>query len=374
MAKTEKRKREDSASDVEHERPISKKTKTKENEVRTKVKRKEKSHDVSSSDGEISDRPSSKGSKELVVDKTNRNSMNTHLLSSESDNENAMSDDKVTSNDIYVRDSAANGKAPHESSYSSEEEISAEKAVISTSSTLESVKKQIRRMPKFTQELNDDISKLALLLDRDLIEKNDIWILQCPSDMDCSALVSQRLNLDGSCKLDDGEKTYESYSYRNTNPRSATLAVPSERNQLDLRRVPITGNIIVEESVKAVNNSSSQIISEPPSRVEFPENLRIRHPLLGIDFSKQPRTAERITHVSSKKKRHSKKHDESYNGSLSLDVVPSDVLSSKKKKKKHKHCEDDTVPALVEQQLEESFGGSAKKKKKKKHKDNESFS
>lgn len=46
-------------------------------------------------------------------------------------------------------------------------------------------------------------------------------------------------------------------------------------------KIPVTGNIIIEESVDIINKKSFTI-PDPPQCVELPQNLRTRHPLLGV--------------------------------------------------------------------------------------------
>lgn len=46
-------------------------------------------------------------------------------------------------------------------------------------------------------------------------------------------------------------------------------------------KIPVTGNIIIEEAVDIINKKSFTI-PDPPQCVELPQNLRTRHPLLGV--------------------------------------------------------------------------------------------
>uniref|UniRef100_A0A1B6LY27 Uncharacterized protein n=1 Tax=Graphocephala atropunctata TaxID=36148 RepID=A0A1B6LY27_9HEMI len=202
------------------------------------------------------------------------------------------------------------------------------------------IQDKLCRAPKLTKEDKEEISKFSSLLSESLLEKNNIWILQCPAQMDCGALVNQRLDLgssgSGSCQLTVGDSVFEAYSYRDSQGRPATLAVPSDSNHFQLCKVPITGNIIVEETVQ-FRSTPEFNIPNTTSCVDMPQHLRTRHPLLGLDYEEQPRTAPRVT--IKKKKKHRRRTEDGLHDQL----LESHEESQTKRKKKKKHRNNNDI-------------------------------
>uniref|UniRef100_A0A1B6I3X4 Uncharacterized protein n=1 Tax=Homalodisca liturata TaxID=320908 RepID=A0A1B6I3X4_9HEMI len=359
-----KRKRGDVASDEELSDRQDKRVKRHSDDWKYKqVNRQEQAHAMSASDSENSDEHVSgkkQSSERLNGDHyKNTNVCNGHFLNNEDNN--SLSEQEVdldmkhsnvsnnTNEDVHVNDQSDSEDEIENSEDSdsnnrfiepspSEKRSSIVGIKSNSKSALENqninaVQENFYRTPKITEEDEEEILQFSSLLSESLLEKNNVWILQCPAQMDCSGLENQHLNLNGSCQLVVGDSVFEAYSYRNKHDRLATLAVPSESNNFQLRQVPITGNIIVEEAIQ-FNSKAKFNIPDPPSCVELPENLRTRHPLLGLDYEKQPRTAPRlISSPKKKKKRHERKDI------CDVQEYPEETKIKKKKKKK-RHSDD----------------------------------
>ncbi|KAG8331786.1 hypothetical protein J6590_034174 [Homalodisca vitripennis] len=360
-----KRKRGDAASDEELSDRQEKRVKRHSDDWKYKqVNRQEQAHAMSASDSENSDEHvSDKNQSSERLNGYNTHSKNTnvcngHFLNNEDNN---LSEQEVdldmkhsnvsnnTNEDAHVNDENDSEEEIENSENSdsnnrliepspSEKRSSMVGIKSNSKSALENqninaVHENLYRTPKITEEDEEEILQFSSLLSESILEKNNVWILQCPAQMDCSGLENQRLNLNGSCQLVVGDSVFEAYSYRNKHDRLATLAVPSESNNFQLRQVPITGNIIVEEAIQ-FNSKAKFNIPDPPSCVELPENLRTRHPLLGLDYEKQPRTAPRLSSsLKKKKKRHERKDI------CDVQEYPEETKIKKKKKKK-RHSDD----------------------------------
>uniref|UniRef100_A0A1B6FJ32 Uncharacterized protein n=1 Tax=Cuerna arida TaxID=1464854 RepID=A0A1B6FJ32_9HEMI len=362
-----KRRRGDALSDEELSDRQDKRVKRHSDDWKYKqVNRQEQAHAMSASESESSDehlldkKQSSERLNGYNTDHKNTNICNGHFSNNE---DNSLSEQEVdldmkhsnVSNNIDEDAHVSNQIDSEEEVESSEDTNSDNNRFIEPSppgkqsriksnlkpvlenQNINTVQEKFYRTPKITEEDEEEISQFSSLLSESLLEKNNVWILQCPAQMDCSGLVNQCLDLNGSCQLAVGDTVFEAYSYKDRQDRLATLAVPSESNNFQLRQVPIAGNIIVEEAIQ-FNSKANFNIPEPPSYVELPENLRTRHPLLGLDYEKQPRTAPRLrSSPKKKKKRHEKK--EICDLQDNLLEYPEETKIKKKKKKKH-HSDD----------------------------------
>ncbi|XP_026476835.1 dentin sialophosphoprotein-like isoform X2 [Ctenocephalides felis] len=158
----------------------------------------------------------------------------------------------------------------------------------------------------------------------------EVYIVQCPRNINPALLIDQ--NIYNSSFQYDG--TAYSLS-RIPNPvKQVFVFVPGHSS---IKSYPLVGNIVIQSEIKAA--SARDIKKTIPTRVEFPENLKVRHPLFGKKYKKkifvQPHVMEELV-CKKKPKKHKKK--------VNVDLETDNIESQSTKKRRKSESIEDHIP------------------------------
>ncbi|XP_065355301.1 uncharacterized protein LOC135949619 [Calliphora vicina] len=212
-------------------------------------------------------------------------------------------------------------------------------------------------------ELTSESKPIGKLHDFDLLE-NEIWLLQCPKGMDVTELESQKLKMPGRTNINSSEAVSMEF---NEGKEQHAFAYCNRKGRYDLRLLPVRGTIVVRDRLKAAETITAERAEEccpPTKRVPLPASIRVRHPLLGVQYEDKLELDKSIV------KRLNKADEISaqiLKESLSQRCIIKSVTSSGKTSQKRDHK---TSPIEINSADDEDaveFVGEEKLKKKKKN-------
>ncbi|GAB0088217.1 hypothetical protein DMENIID0001_026100 [Sergentomyia squamirostris] len=169
--------------------------------------------------------------------------------------------------------------------------------------------------------------------------EEDVFILQCHKSVEIEKLIGQKISMKGSTKIEDQGLNFIIERLPQEKPKTVTLISSQEKGQLAAETFPVAGTIKIDQILE--ENQISYTATQDNAPEAFPTNLKVRHPLLGVNyeeklaevaqiFVKEEPEEEKSPRKKSKKKR---KHEE--------DSSPTKVSPSKKKIKQEKDISDD---------------------------------
>lgn len=158
---------------------------------------------------------------------------------------------------------------------------------------VESKEKFLLENPSFTEiELTDDSKPVGKLDDFDLLE-NEIWLLQCPKNMNVNELQNQKIKMPGRSNINGNEAVSMEFE---KGKECHAFAYCNRKGSYVLRLLPVRGTIVVRDRLKAAETVSEERVEEcssPAKRVPVPK-VRIRHPLLGSNYEDKIKLDESI--------------------------------------------------------------------------------
>ncbi|KAM7360108.1 uncharacterized protein ACRADG_003374 [Cochliomyia hominivorax] len=244
-------------------------------------------------------------------------------------------------------------------------------------------------------DLTDDSKPIGKLQEIDIVE-NEIWLLQCPKDLDVTQLENETLKMPGRTNLNNFEAITMEF---NEGKQQQAFAYCNRKGRYALRLLPVRGTIVVRDRLKTAESVTIERAEElcpPAKRVPLPSNIRVRHPLLGANYldkiemeksiAKRLQKADEISakflKESLKERSKSTIHIKNLTSKKVISNSPMEINSGddedavefvseekfkKKKKSKRKHSESD-----VPENVSDDYSKTKKKKSKKSKKhDNE---
>ncbi|XP_075235607.1 uncharacterized protein LOC142332846 isoform X2 [Lycorma delicatula] len=240
---------------------------------------------------------------------------------------------------------------------------------------------------KLAQGIVVEEFKQDLLFVEDLSDNDEIWVAQCPKSLKVESLLGTKFDLKGKTRLsactnkNDESMSYEAFavpsscdeddkaidSSENVVVNNIYCLMPSkEQQKLELRAFEPSGTIKIEERLSLPTPQTIKFTSS--TEFTLPSNLRLRHPLLGADFSEQEAALEYLNKSSTFKKKKDRRSKEKKthkllstfddfsavndnyvidNNQLQPDEITQINKQKKKKKKKDKYkdinnCEGET--------------------------------
>lgn len=123
----------------------------------------------------------------------------------------------------------------------------------------------------------------------EISDDDEIWLFEMPATMDVSKLVGKSIKLGSkksTIKTDDDEIEYNSSKYDTDDYRNTlSVAFQNRDSQFSIKNLKPVGRVQFHQ--KLDNDTDEPIELTPSGRHEctiFPENLKVRHPLLGHQF------------------------------------------------------------------------------------------
>lgn len=184
------------------------------------------------------------------------------------------------------------------------------------------------------------------LKNTEIMDDDEIWLVKCPSELECSSFQNKKLTLGDRFKVKLDGHTYEG----NTSTVDDRIAlIYMKCNSLAISSIPLTGVIHLQRRIPKPHLQDNNIIENNlPEFIPLP-TTKCRHPLFGTDF----KSCIKIPSPIADKLK-------------STDCIDSIVKKKKKRKDKDKSInEQKDEDTLVELKEEEQEVNSRKKKKRK---------
>uniref|UniRef100_A0A0A1WV49 Methionyl-tRNA formyltransferase n=1 Tax=Zeugodacus cucurbitae TaxID=28588 RepID=A0A0A1WV49_ZEUCU len=138
-----------------------------------------------------------------------------------------------------------------------------------------------------------ELTTIGKFQDIDEIE-DEVWVLQCPKGFNLEEeLQSQKLKLPGRTNFNSAEAVSVEYA----EPETRAFGYCNRKGRYSLRLLPVKGSILLRNRLKVtegVTLESAEALCPPPSRVPFPDMIKVRHPLHGHQFDKSLRINKSI--------------------------------------------------------------------------------
>lgn len=200
--------------------------------------------------------------------------------------------------------------------------------------------KYVQRNPDFK------VVKSKMLKGAVLSNDDDIWLLECPNEIDINDLKDKSLDLENKCKIKINDQTYIG---RREDDTSHITVLSSQKRKHIIKNVPIKGTIRLHKRKRKQHFVVDENMVNSNNFVPLPE-IKCRHPLFGpnyknamklpISIREQLQETEASPSQESKKKK-VKKEKERIN-SQTQEVE--DIKVKKSKKRKHKSSEGNDSP------------------------------
>lgn len=126
-------------------------------------------------------------------------------------------------------------------------------------------------------------------------DEEEVFFLQVPKSFDVQQLVGKKLNLEKRTKIDGTDKDFEIIRKSNQKPLPRHV-ISTQKSSGSCSFTPFepVAELVLREAVKDSNEDSQKLQDfldafdeEQNGVVEFPKNLKVRHPLLGADYEKE---------------------------------------------------------------------------------------
>ncbi|CAK9795703.1 hypothetical protein ANTPLA_LOCUS480 [Anthophora plagiata] len=170
------------------------------------------------------------------------------------------------------------------------------KSIIKTDQNTENVKETLKtkRMPmnmpnRRPHNINDLVQEEGLIVENtdstlslsDLSDNEDIWIMDIPATIDPRKLKGQTLMFGEKSKFKVNEERYHAVNHEVKYNVTCVLKTDKEKSQYKTVNIKPAGAITVRRKLSSISKIKPMQIEN--YSVPFPKNLRIRHPLFGVN-------------------------------------------------------------------------------------------
>jgi len=118
-------------------------------------------------------------------------------------------------------------------------------------------------------------------------EDDDVWLMQCPQNLDIHSLVGLDFLQKDKNNFKIGNSSYECVASKNNKRDKLSLLLPPTEPSGDYYKMntfELNGVFFIRERVHSTNDIEK--CEQPMEKVAFPSNLKKRHPLLGVKYKK----------------------------------------------------------------------------------------
>lgn len=131
----------------------------------------------------------------------------------------------------------------------------------------------------------------------ELSDSDEVWIFEVPNDIDPTALVGQTVKLGSrrsALKLNDVDN-YECVSEKYDVPKTVSLVCQKKNSQLIVKNTRPVGRVVLRQKLAAsfevpIDSDESKVNAKVP----MPKNLKVRHPILGVNYEDSIELSETI--------------------------------------------------------------------------------
>lgn len=121
-----------------------------------------------------------------------------------------------------------------------------------------------------------------------LTEDDEVWLVQCPRNIDAEDLLNHEIKFKGKTSMGNLETVVTEYK----TPKTITFGC-KRKKKFSYSNLKIEGSIVVREKLQTTRNEEEFKFCKQ-ERVPFPDNLKERHPLLGANFSESIKLPETV--------------------------------------------------------------------------------
>lgn len=198
----------------------------------------------------------------------------------------------------------------------------------------------------------------------EISDDDEIWLFDVPASIDVSKFVGKSIKFGSkksTIKTDDGEIEYNSTKFDSSNgvyQNTLSVAFQNKDAQFSIKNIKPVGQLMFH---KKIDTTEEPIELTPSGRHEctvFPENLKVRHPLLGHQFEDKIKVSKEIK----KKLIEAKTASEQSRRSVRMkqekeeDVTSSKTSPKKSKKRKAESTEYTSTPKKLKEDIKSENG------------------
>lgn len=140
---------------------------------------------------------------------------------------------------------------------------------------------------------------------------DEIYLLQCPELLDKNTLIDKIVYFNQTNQISDIEKNENLIiDVLPIKKEYVSIALPGDTTEGMLIRLPLSGHILIQKVMNSFSSCESDIqtISHDNVGIVFPQKLKARHPLLGVNWKKHISIAEKAIAHKNKKQKIKSKH------------------------------------------------------------------
>lgn len=191
----------------------------------------------------------------------------------------------------------------------------------------------------------------------ELSDDDEIWIGEVPCSIDLSNLIGQTIKLGSKQSIlkAESENAIECVSDTCNTPIVTSLVCAKKNGQLVMRNMQTAGYFFLRKRAEDPVNVSLDRFVQSEGRPDFPNGLKVRHPLHGIGYKElvtiDERTKEKLNaaHMPSSVKKSRKRKTTEVEAKPEIESTKSISKSkSKHKKDKYEHRVDEDEEEIVE--------------------------
>ncbi|KAF6209111.1 hypothetical protein GE061_014854 [Apolygus lucorum] len=220
-----------------------------------------------------------------------------------------------------------------------------------------------------------DFESYQGLLEEDVLDDdNEVYVVQCPKEIDPTSLVGKEIDVSGKesvveLKLAGGQTVHHDvYCDLSDSEFGINIVIPSRnKKEFILNSVPVNGRLTIVESVHVPQIDEFDISSPPP--IPLPDNLRERNSFIGSDES----TVQISGKSKANRSKKAKKSESQESSSFIRHSKHESIIKRETSEEKYKSQEDPITNfgKLDDKEIEDGATDESivrkKKKKKKKH-------
>lgn len=249
---------------------------------------------------------------------------------------------KFTKSEPLPEVSASNDETSSSSSSSSDAESVLDKSLV----VRKELSEDSEKVAEFLEEYLEDFAVKKDFVENDMkidSTEEEVYLLQTPKSFDPHSLIGKKINLKKRTKFaNDGEN----YEIRNYLTRKLTRAAITKYrgSVIKLSVFEPQGLLIVKENLKDQELDTNKLEDflvkfekENEATVKMPKKLKVRHPLLGVDYEDELKSRkvalERLVPVKKEHKSPSKKKKRKAVEAFEEQLSPMNSPRKKKPKK-----------------------------------------
>uniref|UniRef100_A0A8D8YDS4 Uncharacterized protein n=1 Tax=Cacopsylla melanoneura TaxID=428564 RepID=A0A8D8YDS4_9HEMI len=145
-----------------------------------------------------------------------------------------------------------------------------------------------------SQETQYNEENLNRLTASCISEDDEVWIVQCPIDMDPSSLIGESLTFSETCTVTDTStsKQYDVDSMDSSPKKFQCILPKGTQAGLEICNLNVKGMLILSESTSGEGSHTQETETDMKENIILPPNVKVRNPHLSPDEIHQLKPAK----------------------------------------------------------------------------------